>query len=161
MFGFQANIQCSRPLSHGGPYYACIISDKNVDLGTYCSSGFTLPAGHGWIRDVSGNIGPVFFSDKMATEIIQDLICKCKGKQKCKLRCQCKLNQLPCTELCPCFGGDKCGNTCNHLLELMWLLMMCSQWIFKHQMSVHEQFVIVSESCEFFCAFDINHIWLI
>ena len=36
----------------------------------------------------------------------------------------------------------------------MWLLMMCIEWIFKHQMSVHEQFVIVSES------FDINHIWL-
>ncbi|KAK3108129.1 hypothetical protein FSP39_001706 [Pinctada imbricata] len=74
---------------------------------------------HGWHID-NGNISPIPFRGSMSSDVLNELICKCKGKSKCSGECICHSRRFPCTELCLCGGGDLCCNTQTHNLGLVY-----------------------------------------
>ena len=70
------------------------------------------PTGHGW-ELVNGIITPILMSKELApSAIIELIVCKCK-KSACRRNdlCQCKANNLVCTEACLCMAGESCENT--------------------------------------------------
>ena len=67
------------------------------------------PVGNGWeLHD--GNIMPVLFDDTATADMLDGLICACRGRHQCDTRCSCLKNNLPCTEQCICGGGENCNN---------------------------------------------------
>ena len=67
----------------------------------------------GW-EDRNGLV-PVYFKGQMSSDILQDLVCTCKGKSVCMKGCICFEQSLSCTDLCPCQAGDLCRNENTHL----------------------------------------------
>ena len=55
-------------------------------------------------------VAPVFYEGPMVSEVLQDLICRCRGKKVCSTCCTCHQQKLPCTELCSCSASDDCCN---------------------------------------------------
>ncbi len=73
---------------------------RNPDLGS--------PLNHGW--ELKGNIlTPVYFEGPTASEVLDDLICRCSVRNKCSRDCTCYSKGLACTELCGC-GNAECQN---------------------------------------------------
>ena len=62
---------------------------------------------NGW-RLENGRYVPVWCLILPAPQAVLELI-KCGCRAGCKNRCSCSNNQLPCTPLCKCYGGD-CAN---------------------------------------------------
>lgn len=74
------------------------------------------PVGHGW-KVEQDTIIPVLFDDPVSAEVLRDLVCSCRGRNICVANnCVCAINSLPCTEICPCQGDDKCQNEQNKML---------------------------------------------
>ncbi|KAK3096470.1 hypothetical protein FSP39_000527 [Pinctada imbricata] len=73
------------------------------------------PTDHGWSIE-EGTLCPVPFKGNMTEDILNELICQCKGKKKCHDNCVCRSRQFPCTELCVCGGLDMCLNEHTHNL---------------------------------------------
>jgi hypothetical protein len=46
----------------------------------------------------------------MASELLHDLICTCKGQILCRKNCMCKQQNIGCTDMCPCNGAESCKN---------------------------------------------------
>ena len=65
------------------------------------------PVGCGWQKEEEV-IRPIYFEGPTACEMLSDLICDCKGRNKCGGECPC--SNLGCTDLCRCEGGSMCGN---------------------------------------------------
>ena len=65
------------------------------------------PVGCGWQKEEEV-IRPIYFEGPTACEMLSDLICDCKGRNKCGRECPC--SNLGCTDLCRCEGGSMCGN---------------------------------------------------
>lgn len=63
---------------------------------------------NGWTSE-NGMYVPVRCLVLPAPRAVLELI-KCGCKAGCKGRCSCSNNDLPCTPLCKCYGGD-CANT--------------------------------------------------
>ena len=43
---------------------------------------------------------PIFFDGPTTADMLEDLICGCRGRQKCLPTCSCVRNNMGCTELC-------------------------------------------------------------
>ena len=71
------------------------------------------PIGHGWCKK-NDIIAPVFFEGETAAEILDDLVCSCSSRSKCARNCTCRLNNLPCIDLCSCKAEDCCTNPQTH-----------------------------------------------
>lgn len=58
------------------------------------------PVGHGWEEDLT----PTFFEGPSASEVIDNMLCNCKGKDTCHVggNCTCREQNLACTTLCKC-----------------------------------------------------------
>ena len=64
---------------------------------------------YGWQKDSNGPT-PILFTGLMSSDFLQELICICKGKHICSRECVCYEQNLCCTVLYPCQGGDICSN---------------------------------------------------
>ena len=63
---------------------------------------------------VNGTLLPVFFEGPTAAEILEDLLCGCRGRRQCEENCSCSKNKMGCTDQCACGGADNCNNTNNN-----------------------------------------------
>ena len=72
------------------------------------------PVGHGW-KQQDETIVPTFFDGPVSAQVLRGLVCSCRNI--CSGKCECELNKLPCTEICPCQGDDKCKNELTQNLE--------------------------------------------
>ena len=63
------------------------------------------------------SLQPVYFEGPMSADILQDLVCSCKGKSPCKKSCVCFEEKLACTDLCFCQGSDWCKHAQTHTLR--------------------------------------------
>ena len=68
------------------------------------------PEGNGWYRK-DGILQPKFFEGPTSAEMMNDLVCSCRGSEPCTDNCTCANNNLPCTDECMCANNDReCGN---------------------------------------------------
>lgn len=67
------------------------------------------PTDNGWIK-AETKLVPKYFDGPMVSEVLEDLICFCKGRNLCGNNCSCHQLKLQCTVLCPCFGSEECCN---------------------------------------------------
>lgn len=68
------------------------------------------PVGSGWkLQD--GSLVPILFEGPTTAEMLDDLLCGCRGRQQCSNDCSCFKNNMACTEQCMCSGGDRCQNS--------------------------------------------------
>ena len=65
---------------------------------------------HGWTMNQEERLTPLMCLNKPAPIAVLDLI-KCGCQTKCKGRCSCHKNSLPCTPLCKCYGLRFCIHT--------------------------------------------------
>ena len=55
--------------------------------------------------------GPIMYDCTTASEMIDGLVCDCKGKKRCKNECPCFVTGMSCIELCFCESDEqKCHN---------------------------------------------------
>ena len=64
------------------------------------------PSQYGYTDDLD----PVLYTGYTSSEILDKLICDCKGKKMCSKSCSCKDQGLSCTDVCFCGGEDDCKN---------------------------------------------------
>lgn len=67
------------------------------------------PINHGWTRE-DGVLVPLFFEGNTAAEILDGLLCTCRGKSPCAETCSCTMSNMGCTEQCMCSATDRCHN---------------------------------------------------
>ena len=67
------------------------------------------PEEYGWKYDTNNNSYEAFMTDRLAApkHIVELCICKCKTECE-SLRCNCKKNNLVCTEMCMCNDCKNC-----------------------------------------------------
>ena len=71
------------------------------------------PEQFGWKR-VTGHLQPVYFLGPTASELLNDLVCNCKPKEKCSQSCTCKEAGMPYIQLCKCESMANCRNPLSH-----------------------------------------------
>lgn len=76
---------------------------------------FPSPVCHGW-KVEHDTIIPVLFDGPVNAEVLRERVCSCRGCNICANNCVYGTNSLPCTEMCPCQGDDKCPNRLNKML---------------------------------------------
>ena len=68
------------------------------------------PDANGWNRQ-AGILHPTYFEGPTAAEMLNELVCSCRGSKPCINNCTCMKNGLTCTEECMCAQGEReCGN---------------------------------------------------
>lgn len=72
--------------------------DPNVDIGS--------PRTHGW-TDGDNGIEPILYEGLTASELIDGMVCVCKGKNICGTECSCYQVGLACLEFCKCEEDSK------------------------------------------------------
>lgn len=58
-------------------------------------------------NEKEGVFQPKYFDGLTAAEMLQDLVCSCRGVEPYLNNCTCKLNNLHCTDECLCASIDR------------------------------------------------------
>ena len=58
----------------------------------------------------------IVFVGADSTEVLREFVCSCRDRNICEIKCVCGTNRLPCSEICPSHGDDKCQNEMNKTL---------------------------------------------
>ena len=70
---------------------------------------YISPVGNGWEMDHE-KLAPFYFEGESSSEMLNEIVCHCRGRSMCKDACTCVQNSMPCIELCSCEASDKCVN---------------------------------------------------
>jgi hypothetical protein len=93
--------------------YQAIIWNNDI----VANPNLPCPKDFGWKEDV-GHLIPVMTNQLPAPEAVLQLIrCNCTKSFCATLKCKCKSNNLPCTDLCSC-GSDE-GEYLNTLVKYL------------------------------------------
>ncbi len=46
------------------------------------------------------------------------MTCTCLGKNICKRKCVCHIQNMGCTEVCGCYAAELCGNMLTHMINI-------------------------------------------
>ena len=66
------------------------------------------PFDYGW-QETAAGIQPIMYQGPTVTEMLDGLVCNCKGKKRCLTDCSCSNAGFPCIELCSCLGCTEAG----------------------------------------------------
>ena len=75
------------------------------------------PLEYGW-KDGKFGLEPILFEGQMSSDILQDLVCTCKGRSVCSKGCACFEQNLCYTELCPSQALNLCHNVITHRTDV-------------------------------------------
>lgn len=74
------------------------------------------PEGNGWHKEGT-EWRPNYFEGQTAAEMLEELLCSCRGRSACANDCTCAKNDMGCTEECLCKGSEECANEFTQLTE--------------------------------------------
>ena len=74
------------------------------------------PVGHSW-KQQDETIVRTFFDGPISPKVLTELGCSCSGRNICNGKCECELNKLHVTEICPHQDDNKCKSELTQHLE--------------------------------------------